>query len=99
MTPEQKLDLLERLARSLCERPWLPRRESRKPGRQSRKQSAVLGDYVKALTEYDAAKQALEQEPDDSEKNEILNRARELLDQVREELKRSTRNGPGRLPP
>ena len=91
MTSEQKLDLLERLARSLCERPLYLRRESRQ-------QTARLGDYLNALTEYDAASQAVEQKPDDPDTNERLNRARESLDQGREELKRLSKNRSGRLP-
>lgn len=51
-----------------------------------------------ALGEYDAARQALEQKPDDSETNETLNRARESLDQAREELKRLRKNRPRRFP-
>jgi len=53
MTSEQKLNLVEWLARSLSESPLYPRRNSRN-------ESARLGDYVNALTEYDEAKQALE---------------------------------------
>lgn len=91
MPSDQRLDRLERLARLLCERPL-------RPSRESRNQSARLGDYVNALGEYDAAKQALEQKPDDSETNETLNRARKSLDQAREELKRLSKNRPGRFP-
>jgi len=92
MTSEQKLDRLERLARSLCERPLFPRREPRK-------QIVRLGDYLKALTEYDAASQALEQKPNDPDTNGRLNRARESLDQARNELKSLSKNRLGRLPP
>ena len=92
MTPDQKLNRWERLLRLLCERPLYDRRESRK-------QIVRLGDYVTALGEYDAARQALEQKPDDSDSNERLNRARESLDQAREELKRLSKNRLGRLPP
>ena len=92
MTPEQKLDLLERIVRSLCERPLYLRCESRQ-------QTARLGDYVNALREYEATSQALEQKPDDPDTNERLNRARESLDQAREELKRLSKNRLGRLPP
>jgi hypothetical protein len=91
MTSDQELDRLERLARLFYERPWHHRRESRN-------QSARLGDYATALGEYDAARQALEEKPDDSETKETLNRAREILDQAREELKQSTRNATRRLP-
>ena len=91
MTSEQTLDRWERLARLLCERPLHPRRESRK-------QSARLGDYVAALGEYDAARQALDQKPDDSETNETVNRARESLDQARDELKGLSKNRSGRFP-
>jgi aminoglycoside phosphotransferase (APT) family kinase protein len=91
MTSEQKLDLLERLARSLCERPLYPRRESRK-------QADALGDYLNALTEFDAASQAFAQKLDDPDTNERLKQARESLDHAREELKRLSKNRSGRLP-
>lgn len=91
MTSDQKLDQLERLARLLCERPLHRSRESSIP-------SASLGDYVTALGEYEAASQALEQKPDDSQRTETLNRARESLVQARDKLKRLNKNRSGCFP-
>jgi hypothetical protein len=81
MTPEQRFDRLERLARLLGERPRHHRRESRKQTDRPR-------DYVTALGEFLAARQALEAKPDDSETNENLRRAEEVLDRTRNELTR-----------
>jgi hypothetical protein len=56
--------------------------------RESRKQTALLGSYVEAQREYEAAKLAVAAKPEDSETNETLHRASEVLKQAREELRR-----------
>jgi nanoRNase/pAp phosphatase (c-di-AMP/oligoRNAs hydrolase) len=91
MTPEQRLDRLERLARLLYE-------AILRDSRESRKQTAKLKDYWAALEEHDAAKLAAAERPEDSERSETLRRATEILNQAREELERSIENKPRRPP-
>ena len=75
---------MDRLERSLRLFLNTPIRESRK----LRKTAAKLGAYVKALKERDDAKEALAAAPKDSEAQEILRKAEEVLDRVRDELRR-----------
>jgi hypothetical protein len=46
-----------------------------------------VGAYVKALQDRDNAKEAFAAKPGDSEVQEILRQAEEVLDRVRDELK------------
>ena len=75
---------MDRLERSLRLFLNTPIRESREP----RITAAKLGAYVKALKERDDAKDALAAAPEDSEAQEILRKAEEVLDRVRGELRR-----------
>ena len=81
MTPEQRYDRLERMARLMYE-------DALRASRESRKQTALLGSYVDAQREYELAKLAIAAKPEDSETNETLRKAREVLDQARAELRR-----------
>ena len=81
MTQNEQMDRLERSLRLFLKRPI---RESREP----RITAAKLGAYVKALQERDDAKDALATTPENSEAQEMLRKAEEALDRVREELKR-----------
>jgi hypothetical protein len=79
MTPAQ-YDRLERIARLLCE-------ATAQDLSKSREQTKKLKRWVAAQKECDAAEQALKDMPEDSEKKEILLRARQLLDEARSDLK------------
>jgi hypothetical protein len=81
MTPEQKYDRLERIARLMYE-------GALRSSRESRKQRVRLESYVAALREYDVAKQAVAAGPEDSEAIESLSRASQALNKAREELRR-----------
>ncbi len=81
MTPEQRYDRLERIARLMYE-------GALRSSRESRKHTAQLRSYVEAQREYEVAKLAVAAKPDDSETNETLCRAEEILKRAREELKR-----------
>ena len=81
MTPEQRYDRLERVARLMYE-------DALRASRESRKQTALLKSYVDALREYELAKQAIAAKPEDSETNETLRKAGIVLDQAREALTR-----------
>jgi hypothetical protein len=82
MTPAQ-YDRLERVVQLMSQSNPQRRRESRK-------QTTLLASYLEALRRYDSARLILESKPDDSEAIEGLNLARHLLDEVREELKKTT---------
>lgn len=86
MTPEQKLDRLERIARLLYE-------AILRDSRELRKQTAKLKGYWAALSEHDAAKLAVAERPGDLETSEMLRRATESLDQAREELNKQWKVG------
>ncbi len=91
MTPEQKLDRLERMARSLYE-------AIVRDSRDSRKRIAKLKHYWATLSEHDAAKLAAAEKPDDLETNENLRLCTERLNEARHELKRSVQHKPTRPP-
>jgi hypothetical protein len=80
MTPEQRYDRWERIARLLYE-------AAMRSTRESRKQTKKLGVYMNAQRDYEAAAFALEERPGDSDTNKNLLRARKMLDRAREELK------------
>jgi hypothetical protein len=79
MTPAQ-YDRLERRARLLVE-------ALDRDLRRSRQQTKKLKRWVSARKECDAAEQAVEQQPEDPERKELLVQARQLLDQARSDLK------------
>ncbi|HYJ85496.1 MAG TPA: hypothetical protein VEW46_05555 [Pyrinomonadaceae bacterium] len=91
MTPEQRLDRLERMARLLYE-------ATVRDSRESRKRRAQLEGYWTALSEHDAAKLAAAERPEDLETSETLRRATEGLDRAREELKQAIETGRTRQP-
>jgi len=75
---------MDRLVRSLqlCLKSPKPKRPER------RITAAKMGAYVKALEERDDAKNALAAAPEDSAAQEVLRKAQEVLDRVRDTLKR-----------
>jgi ubiquinone biosynthesis protein UbiJ len=79
MTPAQ-YDRLERLTRLLGE-------ACAQDVRKSRQQTKKLKRWVAARQECDAAEQAAEELPEDIGRRERLLRAREVLDQARQDLK------------
>lgn len=81
MTLEEKYDRWERIARLVYE-------DATRTSRASRKQAKELKAYVDALREYDAAKMASEEAPEDSDTKERLVVARQVLDRAREALRR-----------
>ncbi len=81
MTPEQKYDRWERIARLMFD-------ESTRALRASRKRTKELKFYLDALRKYDAAKMAREERPEDSDTKEILDEARQILNRAREALRR-----------
>ncbi len=81
MTLEQKYDRWERIARLVND-------EAIRAARASRKRTKELKSYVDALREYDAAKMASEERPEDLDSKESLVEARQILDRAREALKR-----------
>ena len=91
MTPDQKMDRVERMARLLYEAVV-------RDSREFRKKSAKLKVYYAALDEHDAAKLAAAEKPEDLETSETLRRATESLDQAREELKQAIESGRTRRP-
>lgn len=91
MTPDQKMDRVERLARLLCEKPLYPEHTSGI-------QTATLCDYAVALGKYDEARQVLAAEPDRPEANEAARIAAETLDRARQEVKRQFKTRPRRFP-
>lgn len=91
MTPEQRLDRLERIARLMSEGALVSLR-------QSRKETSKLKDDFAALSEHDAAKLAVAERPQDLETSETLRRAIESLDQARKELKQAIESGRTRRP-
>jgi hypothetical protein len=91
MTPEQRLDRLERIARLMSE-------GALRSLRQTRKETSKLRDYWAALSEHDAAKLAAAERPEDLETSETLRRAAEKLDHAREELKQTIESGRTRRP-
>lgn len=80
MTPEQKYDRWERIARLVYE-------EATRAARSSRKQMKELKFYIDALREYDAAKLASEERPEDSDTKESLLKASQILNRAREALR------------
>ena len=91
MTSEQRLDRWERILR-LCYK------TAEREGRESRQQTKKLRLYLDADTQWYAAKRAVEELPEDSERKEKLLSATQVLDQAREELRRTTEKAPGRHP-
>jgi hypothetical protein len=83
MTQDEQMDRLERSLRLFLKRPT---REPRNY-RESRLTADKVGAYVKALQDRDNAKEAFAAKPGDSEVQEILRQAQEVLDRVRDELK------------
>jgi hypothetical protein len=81
MTQDEQLDRLERYLQLFLKK---PARNRRRAGITA----AKLGAYVIALREYDTAKQALAAKPNDSKMIETVRIAGEVLDRVREELRR-----------
>ena len=86
MTPEQRLDRLERIARLMSE-------GALRSLRQTRKETSKLRAYWVALSEHDAAKLAAAERPEDRETTDTLRRATETVDQAREELKQTIESG------
>jgi hypothetical protein len=80
LTPEQRYDRWERIARLLYE-------AAMRSTRESRKQTKKLGLYLDAQRDYEAAALALQERPEDSDTNKNLLRARRMLDRAREELR------------
>jgi len=85
MISQQKFNRLERIVRLLGERTSPDMRESRK-------QTAALGNYVTAVSESDAARRALAAKPEDLETKAAFHRAQQSLEIAREELQRITEN-------
>ncbi len=83
MTPAQ-YDRLERLARLLCD-------ATARDLRKSRQQTKKLKLWVAAQQECYSAEQAVEALPEDLGRKELLAKARQLLDQARQDLKQSTK--------
>ena len=81
MTPEQKYDRWERIARLLYE-------DATRRSRESRKQTAKLKLYLDADRRHHAARRELAEDPKDSAKIEMADLARQTLDRAREDLKR-----------
>ena len=81
MTLEQKYDRWEHIAKLLYE-------DSIRVRRESRKQTARLKSYVAAAQKYELSKLAVETNPEDSEMKEALDRAREVLKEAIEQLRR-----------
>jgi hypothetical protein len=80
MTPEQRYDRLERIARLLYE-------AARRSNLESRQQTKKLKLYVEAQNQCEAAKRAVEELPEDQGRNERLTKARQLLEQASKDLK------------
>jgi hypothetical protein len=83
MTPEQKLDRLERMVRLLYE-------AILRDSRETRKQTAKWKTYLTADREHEAARIAATENPQDSEAINRLRRAKESRQKAREELRQST---------
>ncbi len=81
MTPEQKYDRWERVARLLYE-------DATRRSGESRKQTAKLKFYLAAVRRHESARRALAAERNNSEKIAAANLAKQTLDQAREDLKR-----------
>jgi hypothetical protein len=81
MTLEQKYDRWERIARLIYD-------EATRSARASRKRTKELKSYVDALRQYDAAKTASEELPEDLDTKESLVEAKQILDRAREALRR-----------
>ena len=81
MTPEQRYDRWERIAR-LCYKAAV------RSNRESRQQTKKLKLYVDAQRQGEAAKRAVEELPEDSDRKERLLKATQILEQAREELRR-----------
>ncbi len=91
MTPEQRYDRWERIAR-LCYEAAV------RSSRELRPQTKNLKLYADALTKCEAAKREQEELPGDSERKEKLLKARQILEDAREELRRCIADAPRRLP-
>ena len=85
MTPEQKLDRLERMVRLLYQAVL-------RDSREVRQQTAKWKTYFAADREHEAAKLAAAENPKDLAKSETLRRAAESLMQTREELRLALEN-------
>ncbi len=81
MTLEQKYDRWERIARLVYE-------DATRAARASRKRTKELKFYLEALRNYDAAKMASEERPEDSDTRESLVEARQILNRARDSLRR-----------
>jgi len=82
ITLEKKFDRWERILRRCYE-------ADVRASRESRQQIKKLKLYLAAQTEWYDAFRSLEELPSDSERKERLLRARQTLDQAREELRRT----------
>ena len=65
---------------------------------ESRQQTNKLKLYLDALDRSYAAKRAVEERPEDSDRKERLLKATQILDQAREELRRTTEKEPRHRP-
>jgi len=65
---------------------------------ESRQQTNKLKLYLDALDRSYAAKRAVEELPEDSDRKERLLKVTQILDQAREELRRTTEKEPSRRP-
>lgn len=81
MTPEQKYDRWERIARMLYE-------AAKRSTLESRKQTKRLASYLNAQRDYEAAATTASERPGDLVSNRNLLKAKRVLDQAREELRR-----------
>ena len=84
MTQDEQMDRLERSLRLFLKRPT----RDRSNDHASRLTADKVEAYVKALHDRDNAKEAFAAKPGDSEAQDILRQAQEVLDRVRDELKR-----------
>lgn len=79
MTPEQRYDRWERIARLLYE-------AAMRSTRESRRRTKKLKLYVDARRRCEAAERAIEELPEDSDGKAALLSARQFLEQARKDL-------------
>jgi hypothetical protein len=91
MTPEQRLDRLERLAR-------LPYEAVVRDSRECRKRDLKLRAYWAALDEYFAAKREIAEKPEEHATTERLRLAKDAKDEAWRNLEREVDSRPTRLP-
>jgi flagellar biosynthesis chaperone FliJ len=87
MTPEQRFDRLERIARLFI-----------KAAESCGKQTAKLKSYMQAQEEHEAARAEARKLPNDADRQEALQRAVENLNQAREEFRQTLKTWRRRRP-